>query len=82
MPLWRSAVLGLLRTALRASVLTTEMTSDEMEAMLMEQERWWSVKIQPLDSTKHFLQYAGRYALRPPIAQRRINDIGDRIVQF
>lgn len=82
MPLWRSAVLGLLRAALRAGVLTTEMTSDEIEAMLVEQERWWSVKVQQLDTTKHFLQYAGRYALRPPIAQRRISYIGDGIVQF
>jgi Putative transposase/Transposase zinc-binding domain len=82
MPLWRSAVLGLLRAALRAGVLTTEMKYEEMEAILVEQERWWSVKVQPLDTTKHFLQYAGRYALRPPIAQRRISYIGDGIVQF
>jgi hypothetical protein len=82
MPLWRAAVLELLRAALRAGVLQTEMTSEQMEALLAAQERWWSVKVQPLDSTKHFLQYAGRYALRPPIAQRRIIHIGDRNLQF
>jgi hypothetical protein len=45
MRLWRGAVLDLLRTALRAGWLRATMTVDEMEAMLMEQERWWSVKI-------------------------------------
>ena len=46
MRLWRSAVLELLRSALSSGTLTTEMTIDEMEAMLVKQERWWSVKIQ------------------------------------
>jgi hypothetical protein len=36
------------------------MTVDEMEAMLIEQERWWSVKIQSLNSVEHFFQYGGR----------------------
>jgi len=82
MHLWRSAVLNLLRTALRQGKLTTEMTIDEMEAMLTKQERWWSVKIQSLDSVEHFFQYGGRYARRPVIAQRRITHIDDQTVQF
>src|SRR6476619_5997636 len=65
MHLWRSAVLDLLRTALHAGRLRTAMTADEMEAMLTQQERWWSVKIQSLDSVEHFFQYRGRYARRP-----------------
>jgi hypothetical protein len=48
------------------------MTSEELAAMLLEQERWWSVKIQSFNSIEHFLRYAGRYARRPPIAERRI----------
>jgi putative transposase len=52
--------------------------------MLAEQERWWSVKIQSLDSVEHFFQYGGRYARRPVIAQSRITDLDlDRqTVQF
>lgn len=72
MRLWRGAVLDLLRMALHARRLRTTMTIDEMEAMLTEQERWWSVKIQSLDSVEHFFQYGGRYARRPVVAQSRI----------
>jgi hypothetical protein len=75
MRLWRSAVLGLLRTALREGRLRTTMTVSEMEAMLTEQERWWSVKIRSLDSVEHFFQYGGRYARRPVIAQSRVTDL-------
>jgi hypothetical protein len=82
MRLWRSAVLDLLRTALRTGRLRTTMTVDEMEAMLIKQQRWWSVKIQSIDSTKHFFQYSGRYARRPVIALRRITDVDDQTVQF
>ena len=50
-----------------------ELTADQMEAMLTGQEnRWWSIKIQSLGSKEHFLRYAGRYARRPPMAQRRL----------
>ena len=34
------------------------------------------------DDKWHFLQYAGRYVRRPPIAQRRITYIGKRTVTF
>lgn len=82
MRLWRRAVLDLLRTALRSGVLTTALADDEMEMMIVEQERWWSVKIQSIDSVEHFFQYGGRYVRRPPIAQYRITHIGDRTVRF
>ena len=80
--LWRKAVLELLRASLRSGVLTSEMTPDEVETMLVQQERWWSVRIQSFDSMEHFLQYGGRYARRPPIAQRRITYIGRKTIQF
>lgn len=82
MHLWRSAVLDLLRTALRKGRLRMTMTVDEMEAMLTQQERWWSVKIQSLDSVEHFFQYGGRYARRPVIARGRIIDHDERTVRF
>jgi putative transposase/transposase-like zinc-binding protein len=82
MRLWRSAVLELLRSALRSNALATAMTIDDMEAMLNEQERWWSIKIQSIDSIEHFFEYSGRYIRRPVIAQRRIVNIDEQTVEF
>jgi hypothetical protein len=83
MEAWRKAVIDLLRAALRAGQIRTEMTVDQMEELLTQQEnRWWSVKIQSFEDKGHFLQYAGRYVKRPPIAQRRITSIGERTVRF
>ncbi len=80
---WRKAVIALLREALRAGQLRTELASDQMEEMLTQQEnRWWSIKIQSFKNKKHFLLYAGRYVRRPPIAQRRITMVGERTVRF
>jgi Putative transposase len=59
------------------------MTVGEMEPILTEQEkRWWSIKIQTFKSKAHYLQYAGRYLKRPPIAQWRITHIGEGTVRF
>jgi len=83
MEAWRAAVIVLLRTALRARQFRTELTADQMEDLLTHLERcWWSVKIQSFPDKWHFLQYAGRYVRRPPIAQRRITWIGERMVRF
>jgi hypothetical protein len=83
MEAWRKAVIHLLRTALRAGQLRTKMTVDQMEELLTQQEkRWWSVNIQSFEDKWHFLQYAGRYVKRPPMAQRRITSIEKRTVTF
>jgi Putative transposase/Transposase zinc-binding domain len=83
MEAWRKAVIELLRAAMRAGQLRTKMTVDQMEEMLTQQEkRWWSIKIQSFENKWHFLQYAGRYVKRPPIAQRRITSIEERTVTF
>jgi hypothetical protein len=82
MRLWRRAVLDLLRTALDSGKLKTTMTVEEVETMLTEQERWWSVNIQSIDSTEHFFRYSGRYARRPVIAQRRLTYLDKQIVKF
>ena len=80
---WRRAVIALLRAALRAGQLCTNMPIAQVEEMLIQQEnRWWSIKIQSFKSKEHFLRYAGRYVRRPPIAQRRITYIGQRNVRF
>jgi hypothetical protein len=83
MEAWRRAVIALIRAALRAGQLRTKMAVDQMEEMLTQQEnRWWSIKIQSFTSKEHFLRYAGRYVRRPPIAQCRITDVGERTVTF
>jgi hypothetical protein len=83
MEAWRKAVIALLRAALRASQLQTELTADQMEDLLTHLEKcWWSIKIQSFEDKWHFLQYAGRYVRRPPIAQRRITRIGEGSVTF
>jgi hypothetical protein len=83
MEAWRKAVISLLRTALRAGQLQMDIGTNEMEALLAEQEaRWWSIKIQSFNSKERFLRYAGRYVRRPPIAQRRIVCIGERSITF
>lgn len=80
---WRRAVIKLLRAAVKAGQLQTDIPVDQVEAMLAEQEqRWWSIKIQTFNSKEHFLRYAGRYVRRPPIAQRRITHIGSQTVRF
>jgi len=80
---WRRAVIALLRAALRAEQLRTVLTADQMEDLLTHLEKcWWSLNIQSFPDKWHFLQYAGRYVRRPPIAQRRIVLIGERLVRF
>ncbi|MCU1296657.1 MAG: transposase [Acidobacteriaceae bacterium] len=83
MKLWRNAVIKLVRSVLRAGLLRTGMNFVQMEAMLSEQgNRWWSIRIQSLDSKSRFLLYAGRYVRRPLIAQRRITSIETGSVTF
>jgi hypothetical protein len=80
---WRKAVIRVLRTSLRAGMLSTSLTAEQVEATLRNQEnRWWSVRLQSLGSKEHFLRYAGRYARRPPIAQRRIVGISKQKIEF
>lgn len=80
---WRKGVIRLLRASLRFGMLGTDLAAEQIEARLCTQEnRWWSVKLQSLGSKEHFLKYAGRYARRPPIAQRRITGITTEEIQF
>ena len=80
---WRYAVIALLRAALQAGQLRTELTVDQMEDLLTHLAKcWWSVNIQVFENKSHFLQYAGRYVRRPPIAQRRITCIAEVASHF
>ena len=82
MKAWRGGTLDLLRTASRAGQLRTKMSNDQVMEVLVQEERWWSVKIQSFRSKQHFLKYAGRYLRRPPIAQRRTTDVTSDGVTF
>jgi len=83
MEAWRRAVIALLRAALLAGQLNTDMTFDQVETLLANQERrWWRVKVQSFKSKEHFLRYAGRYVRRPPIAQYRIAHLDAQTVTF
>ncbi len=76
-------MIALLRAALRAGQLGTELTVDQMEGLLTHLAKcWWSVNVQLFENKWHFLQYAGCYVRRPPIAQRRITCIAERSVTF
>jgi hypothetical protein len=83
MPMWRHAVVTLLREAQREGVLAYELPQDELLQLLTAQaQRWWSINIQRFSSKKQFLGYAGRYARRPPIAQHRFRQIDRQEIRF
>lgn len=83
MNMWRFAVITYLREALRAKVLTSDLSVEELGTVLTTQyERWWIIDIDHFESKKHFLHYAGRYVRRPPIAQYRFVEITDQEVHF
>ncbi len=83
MPLWRYAVVTYLREAYRRGVLETDKTAAQFEDLLRrQQKRRWIAHIQRLRGKKQFLGYAGRYARRPPIAQRRLQHIDHQEVRF
>jgi hypothetical protein len=83
MPLWRYAVITLLREAARAGVLATEMPHRALLRLLTTQyERWWNMDIKRFRSKTQFLGYAGRYARRPPIAQHRFRTVSRQEIRF
>ena len=83
MHIWRYTVITYLRYALKMQLLTSELDPDQLKRIYTTQyERWWDIHIDSFQSKWHFLQYAGRYVRRPPIAQHRFVKIADQEVQF
>jgi hypothetical protein len=83
MHMWRFAVITYLRAALKANVLMTGMGPAAFKEFLVSQyERWWNIDVHRFTSKDRFLRYAGRYARRPPIAQRRFVHITENEVWF
>jgi hypothetical protein len=80
---WRDALIGYLLEALAASVLESELSPEDLEAVLKAQgRRWWNIRVQSSQTKEHFLRYACRYVRHPPIAQRRLTKVTDREVEF
>lgn len=83
MPMWRFAVVSLLRQAMDAGVLQTDRPRAELGRLLDAQsERWWSTHINRFSGRRQFLAYAGRYARRPPVAQHRFRKIGRQEIRY
>jgi hypothetical protein len=83
MHMWRWAVITLLRQALKARVLQSELSAPRLKAVLTKQyERWWNIDVAHFKTKGQFLRYAGRYIRRPPIAQHRFERIADGVVEF
>jgi hypothetical protein len=80
---WRFAVITLLREAVKANLLESELSTSNLKVALTEQyERWWNIDIANFKSKSQFLRYAGRYIRHPPIAEHRFSEISDHGVAF
>src|SRR5437868_4981149 len=84
MSMWRYALITYLREALNAHLLKSTWNGKELRRVLKaEYERpRWIIHIRESMSKQHFLQYAARYARRPPMAQRRLLRVTSREVEF
>jgi hypothetical protein len=83
MHMWRFAVTTYLREALKAKVLKSDFSAEDLKNILtMQYERWWNIKLTGMMSKQHFLGYAGRYIRHPPIAQHRFVEVTNQEVQF
>lgn len=73
MSLWRSAVIWYLRIAHRRALLReSSLPKRFIQWLDWQAQRKWRINISGAMSKMQFLEYAGRYIRRPPIAQRRI----------
>ncbi len=87
MRMWRYAVITHLRNALRAGVLKSDLSTEELWRLLSiayEHERHpeWIIFLHEIVSKCHFLKYAARYVRRPPIASWRLLKVTDKEVEF
>ena len=83
MEMWRDAVIALLEEAADADVLDLEMDRDALDQLLtLQSKRRWITHINRFSGKKQFLAYAGRYARRPPVAQRHFRKISRQEVRY
>jgi hypothetical protein len=55
---------------------------DLMDVLKVQYNQPWHVFIGGEMSTAHFLEYAGRYIRRPPIARHRLDIVNDKTVKY
>ena len=80
---WRYAVIAFLAEALKRKVLKpTLFGKDLMDMFKVQHKREWHVFITREMSKAHFLQYAGRYIRRPPVARHRLKIFKDATVEY
>src|SRR5215471_9380425 len=83
MPFWRSAVVFFLEQALKMKLIPPTFFGRDLTDILKDQsERKWHVNVTPAMSKAHFLEYAGRYIRRPPIARYRLTVVSDGTVAY
>jgi hypothetical protein len=80
---WRYAVLALFAEALKKKLIRSDvfgkLLMDELE---IQHKREWHLFVSPEMSKPHFLQYAGRYIRRPPIARHRLSILSNRTIEY
>ena len=70
---WRYALLAYLDEAIKADVLKSDLTKDELRKILeTEGKRPWNIFIGRLVSKRIVVDHIGRYIRKPPIAQSRL----------
>lgn len=87
MRMWRYAVIAHLRSALRARVLRSNLSTQTFQRLLStayqnERHPQWIISLHEIVSKSHFLRYAARYIRRPPIASWRLLEVTDSEVVF
>ncbi|MHB1414779.1 MAG: IS91 family transposase [Chloroflexota bacterium] len=83
MPMWRYAVVTLLREAHHHGLLATDLGRGEFASLLDTQyNRWWNVWHEGLADKRRVLNYAGRYMKRPPLAERKIMEVSEEGVRI
>ena len=80
---WKWLVIALLRSALEAGQLKSGLARDDVDRLLLgEEKRAWAWTHVQAVTKEHFLDYGGRYVMRPPISENRILDIANGLVRF
>jgi hypothetical protein len=80
---WRYALLAYLDEAMKADVLKSDLSKDELRKILeTEGERPWNVFIGRLVSKRTVVDHIGRYIRKPPIAQRRLTITSDEELEY
>src|SRR5207244_12951587 len=73
MPMWRYAVITLLREAARAGVLDTDLSRPALLQLLTSQyERWWNIDIKRFRSKRQFLEIGRAHVCTPVTASSRM----------